>query len=86
MGCCASSQSDVASQPMSGGQVVGREGGVTVTRDEARARAAAAAEARANATNTRGQQGAKSKIKQTSGNTYGGGTGKPDLVDARTWD
>ena len=86
MGCGGSKPDDVASQPMRGDKVVGKQGGVTVTRDEQRAKAAAAAEARANANHARGQQGPKSKIKQTSGNTYGGGTGKPDLADARTWD
>ena len=86
MGCCGSSPAHDPSQPMAGGQVVGREGGVAITRDEQRARAAAAAEARANATNTRGQQGSNSKIKQTSGLPSGGYNGRPDLADARTWD
>ena len=71
---------------MSGGQVVGREGGVAITRDEQRARAAAAAEARAAANATRGQQGPTSKIKQARDEPLGGRTGKPDLADARTWD
>ena len=66
---------------------MGKEGGVKVTRDDARERAAAAAEARANQAGTRGQQGTQSKMKQSSAAApLGGRTGKPDLADARTWD
>ena len=87
MGCGGSKDDGVASQPMAGGQRVGKQGGVTVTRDEQRARAAAAAEARASAANTRGQQGTTSKIKQARpDSTLGGHSGKPNLADARTWD
>ena len=71
---------------MAGGQVVGREQGSTITRDEAREKAAAAAEARAKAQQSRGQQGAASKIKQPAAPTRGGYNGKPDLADARAWD
>ena len=49
---------------MRGDQVVGKHGGVAITRDEQRAKAAAAAEARAQSNATRGQQGSVSKIKQ----------------------
>ena len=84
MGCCNSSEEHEPS-PMSGGQVVGREGGVSITRDEARARAAAAAEARAQQQQSRGQQGPKSKVKPSAASS-GGYPGKPDLADARSWD
>ena len=73
---------------MAGGQIVGRQQGNTVTRDEARERAAAAAEARAQAAVTRGQQGAQPKIKATpkgAGNP-GSNDGRVDLSDARVWD
>jgi len=81
MGCCGS-KSDEHVGPMSGGQVVGKEGGVTVSRDEQRAKAAAAAEARAQAQNTRGQQGAVSKIKKTPESPNQGGGVEKNLV----WD
>jgi len=71
---------------MSGSQVVGREGGVKISRDEQRERAAAAAEQRAKQQGARGQQGASSKIKNPAAGSAGGYTGKPDLADARTWD
>ena len=87
MGNCCSGGADDSypSQPMAGGAVVGREQGSAVTRDEARQRAAAAAEARAQQANTRGQQGAQSKIKKSS-SAARTNDGRPDLADARTWD
>ena len=75
MGCCGSSERASDDRPMAGTQVVGREGGQTVTRDEQRARAAAAAESRAQAQSTRGQQGAVSKIKKPIEPSNGGGGG-----------
>jgi len=71
---------------MPGSQVVGREGGNAVSREEARERAAAAAEARAKQQQTRGQQGATSKVKQPSAGAASSHDGKPNLADARTWD
>lgn len=75
MGCCGS-KADEPLGPMSGGQVVGKEGGVTVSRDEQREKAAAAAEARAKQQNTRGQQGSVSKIKKTAEAPNQGGVEK----------
>jgi len=49
---------------MAGTQVVGREGGQAVNRDEQRAKAAAAADLRAQSQQQRGQQGPVSKIKK----------------------
>ena len=66
--------------------VVGREQGSTITRDEARERAAAAAEVRAKAQNTRGQQGATSKIKKSAGPDGQPAYGKPNIADPRAWD
>lgn len=86
MGCCTSSEAADPSQPMQGGQTVGREQGRAVNRDEQRARAAAAAEARSTNNATRGQQGNHSKMRPQVSYTAAGGTGKPDLADARTWD
>ena len=68
---------------MSGGDTVGRSGGQTVDRDEQRARAAAAAEARSKGQNTRGQQGAQSKMKPAQTNQYSSG---PDPLRAQDWD
>ena len=81
MGCCASAE-DRSDGPMSGGQIVGREGGAAVNRDEQRQRAAEAAEARAKAQQTRGQQGAVSKIKKAPEPSNSGGGVEKNLV----WD
>ena len=62
MGCCTSAERK-KDEPMSGSQVVGREGGQPVNRDEQRAKAAAAAEVRAQQQQRIGQQGPVSKIK-----------------------
>ena len=82
MGCCGSAEAREPDKPMAGGQVVGREGGQAVTRDEQRARAAAAAEARAQQQNTRGQQGPVSKIKKPVEPQNSGGGVEKNLV----WD
>ena len=84
MGCCQSSD-DQDVQPMPAGQVVGRQQGSQVTREEARERAAAAAETRAQAAATRGQQGAVSKIKPKNDDVRGN-TGKPNMADPLVWD
>ena len=64
MGACCGTANDAHDPtPMRGDQVMGKHGGVAITRDEQRAKAAAAAEARAQANQTRGQQGPTSKIK-----------------------
>ena len=89
MGCCASSEADdgLPQRPMGGGQVVGREQGTVITRDEARQRAAAAAEARAQTQNTRGQQGDRSKIRQPAASqSSGGNDGRVNISDPRAWD
>jgi hypothetical protein len=85
MGCCASSPAETEARPMAGGQRVGTEGGVTVTRDEARERAAAAAEARAKAQNTRGQQGPTSKVKKSAAGSQSN-DGRVNIADPRAWD
>ncbi len=82
MGCCGSKDDAYDGTPMSGATVVGREGGVPVNRDEQRAKAAAAAEARAKAENSRGQQGAVSKIKKPAEHSPSRGGVEKDLV----WD
>ena len=85
MGCCGSKADEPArpTSQMSGSQVVGKQGSVAVNRDEQRQRAAAAAEARAQQQNTRGQQGATSKIKKRPESpSQGGGGVEKNLV----WD
>ena len=85
MGCCFSSPSDEDRQaqlPMSGSTTVGRVGGQEVNRDEQRARAAAAAEARSKAQQTRGQQGATSKMKPSVSGVGGERPGPEPLI----WD
>lgn len=67
---------------MAGGQSVGRVGGETVSRDEARERAAAAAEARAKQQQTRGHQGPATKMKQPMTQPKGA----RDLSDPLVWD
>lgn len=72
---------------MRGDQVVGKHGGVAITRDEQRAKAAAAAEARAQSNATRGQQGSVSKIKQPRQEAAGGRDAlSGGLNDPRAWD
>ena len=85
MGCCFSSPSEedrYAQQPMSGAATVGRVGGQQVNRDEQRARAAEAAEARSKAQQSRGQQGAVSKMKPSASGVGGDRPGPEPLV----WD
>ena len=67
---------------MSGSQVVGREGGLAVNRDEQRAKAAAAADARAQKQQRVGQQGPVSKIKKPAEQSINRGGVENDLV----WD
>lgn len=67
---------------MAGSQVVGREGGQAVSRDEQRAKAAAAADARAQKQQRVGQQGPVSKIKKPVEQSINRGGVEKDLV----WD
>ena len=84
MGCCGSTEVD-SSGPMRGDQVVGREGGTAVNRDEARAKAAAAAEARMASQQTRGQVGATSKMKAPV-EDRGYQFGEKKAIAAHEWD
>ncbi len=79
MGCCASSEDAVPSRPMSGDQVIGKEQGVAITRDEQRARAAAAAEARAASSHTL----TPTKVKPPASRPD---DGRVDVSDPRAWE
>ena len=81
MGCCTSAERK-KDEPMSGSQVVGREGGQAVNRDEQRAKAAAAADSRAQKQQRVGQQGPVSKIKKPAEQSINRGGVEKDLV----WD
>ena len=84
MGCCTSAERK-KDEPMSGSQVVGREGGQPVNRDEQRERAAAAAEARATSNAHRGQQGSQSKMRQQQPTYSANHDGRVDVTTASAW-
>ena len=70
---------------MRGDKKVGTEQGRVVNRDEQRERAAAAAEARAQSTNSRGQQGSQSKIRQKASYSNAGEEGRVNVANPSAW-
>ena len=83
MGCCVSTEADGFSA--GGGQTLGGGGGSAMSQEEHRRRAAAAAEARAQSLGTRGQQGAKSKMRPVVPERPELPGSNP-LADPRSWD